>query len=426
MDLLELDKPSLPFSQRILTEESIFVTIVTFAWFSWLDALGLWIWILRPPVHLFPFDDLFVGLAVTVALTVALHRGKFRSRQCKLVTFLYIVIANLLLIHGGAAVNVFFLMSYTPIVIVSMLLGVWQGVLYSIVQGALFVLSFAASLKKMPRDWAVQIYGIVFSDILGYIIVAILFGILGLAIRSLEASRREIQEKNEELLRLRLRQERQQIARDVHSSAIQKLYVAQMKAEQATRAAENTDKLLVDIARLVKEAISQLRKLVLERNARQGNDGFVALLETAIKEIDSMADQGAQLEISPSVYQADLVGDISPDTATGALEIAREAVINAVKHAEASQLRVNVAIRDQMLKIVVQDNGKGFPAKNLFAFPLRRNFGLYDMQRRCRELGGKFQISSEPGRGTCVEIALPLSGAPSAQPSPLSTETFGS
>ena len=102
---------------------------------------------------------------------------------------------------------------------------------------------------------------------------------------------------------------------------------------------------------------------------------------------------------------------------TSRAEIAKEAIINAAKHAQASQLRVNATIQDHKLRIVVQDNGKGFTIKNPFTFTVRRNFGLYDMRRRCQELGGKLEISSEPGQGTCVNVLLPLSRPQTAQPS---------
>ncbi|MGE5576407.1 MAG: sensor histidine kinase [Syntrophothermus sp.] len=433
---MDSDKPSLPFSQRILTQESIFVTIVAVAWLGWFDAFALWIGILRPPGHFFPHDALIFGFVITLALTISISRGGLRTRLSKLVTAFYIVGANALLFHGGGVVNIFYPMSLTPVIIISTLLGIRRGILYAVAQGAVFVLAILPTLENDIPDGLAKAYGIAFSDFFWYIIAAILFGILGLAVRGLDASRKEIEGKNEELFRLRLRQERQQIARDVHSSAIQKLYVAQMKVEQAAKSMaganrdkmdkdslENVKKLLADTTRLVKEAVSQLRTLVLERHAWQGNEGFVALLEAAAKEVYSMSGQTTQLRISPSVYQADRVGDFSPEIVTGALEITKEAIINAVKHAEASQLQVTASIQDRMLRIVIQDNGKGFTVKNLFTFTMRRNFGLYDMRQRCQELGGKFRVSSEPGQGTCVDVLLPLSRPHTEHPSRRHTST---
>ncbi len=430
---MDSDKPSLPFSQRILTQESIFVTIVAVAWLGWFDAFALWIGILRPPGYFFPHDALIFGFVITLALTISISRGGLRTRLSKLVTAFYIVGANALLFHGGGVVNIFYPMSLTPVIIISTLFGIRRGILYAVAQGAVFVLAILPTLENDIPDGLAKAYGIAFSDFFWYITAAILFGILGLAVRGLDASRKEIEKKNGELLRLRLRQERQQIARDIHSSAIQKLYVAQMKAEHAAKSmagtnqdddadkktVEDTEKeeLLADITRLVKEAISQLRTLVIERHTREGNEGFITLLEATIKEIDSMVGRTTQLQISPSVYHADRVGDFSPEIVTGALEVTKEAVINAAKHAEASQLCVNVTTQDRMLKIIIQDNGKGFTTKSLFTFTMQKNFGLYDMRRRCQELGGKFQISSEPGQGTCIDVLLPLSGPQTAQPS---------
>lgn len=446
---LDLEKPSLPLSQRVLTQESIHVAIVTIAWFSWLNAVVLWIGILKPTAHFFPFDDLFLGFIITLGLTIAVKKRCLHGGFCKLTTIFYIVIVNWLLFHGGGVVNIFYPMSFTPIIIISTLFGIKQGILYSLAQGVVLIFTLTPALKaNTPGTGLAEGYGIAFSNVVGYFMVATLFGILGLAVRGLAASRKEIEEKNEELLRFHLKQERQQIARDVHGSAIQKLYVAQMKAEQAAKSMSGLNEaianmhlsdiadfdknpgkdieiLLANVTGLVKEAISQLRALVLERDANHGGEGFTTLIEAAIKEIDSMTGQTTRLEISPSVYLADRVGNISPEIITGTLEIMKEAIINAAKHAEASQLKVNASIEDQGLRIVVQDNGKGFTVKNLFAFTVRRNFGLYDMRRRCQELGGKFRITSEPGQGTCVDVLLPLSRPQPAQPSPFYTETLG-
>jgi ligand-binding sensor domain-containing protein/signal transduction histidine kinase len=81
-----------------------------------------------------------------------------------------------------------------------------------------------------------------------------------------------------------------------------------------------------------------------------------------------------------------------------------EAVTNAMKHAEASEVLLRFAVQGENLVIRVEDNGKGFDptvARD------GRN-GLVNMRRRCRELGGECVIESTAGNGAAVQLMLPL------------------
>lgn len=79
----------------------------------------------------------------------------------------------------------------------------------------------------------------------------------------------------------------------------------------------------------------------------------------------------------------------------------QEAVNNAVKYAEATEISVKVADQKTQFKIEIKDNGKGFDTENTEA-----GNGLYNMKKRIEEVGGKWKITSAPGKGTDVQIAL--------------------
>jgi len=86
--------------------------------------------------------------------------------------------------------------------------------------------------------------------------------------------------------------------------------------------------------------------------------------------------------------------------------IVREAVNNAVKHAQATVVRLRVAIRGDSMTISVEDDGQGFdptqPADD------GRHSGLANIRRRADDIGGMLTITSRPGGGTRVEITAPL------------------
>ena len=78
------------------------------------------------------------------------------------------------------------------------------------------------------------------------------------------------------------------------------------------------------------------------------------------------------------------------------------------KHAEASEVRIDMAIAMPALRIAIADNGKGFdPA----AVRPGRN-GLGNMCQRLAEIGGHCEISSQPGAGTRVEMEITLKPGP--------------
>jgi len=82
----------------------------------------------------------------------------------------------------------------------------------------------------------------------------------------------------------------------------------------------------------------------------------------------------------------------------------KETLNNAVKHSEATELRLQIQWQGPRLVVVVQDNGKGFDQP---AVKSGRN-GLTNMAQRLSELGGSYHILSQPGQGCRVEFAIPL------------------
>jgi hypothetical protein len=82
----------------------------------------------------------------------------------------------------------------------------------------------------------------------------------------------------------------------------------------------------------------------------------------------------------------------------------KETLNNAVKHSEATELRLQIQWQSQRLMVVVQDNGKGFDRN---AVKPGRN-GLANMAERLHELGGNCVIVSQPGKGCRVEFNIPL------------------
>jgi signal transduction histidine kinase len=86
------------------------------------------------------------------------------------------------------------------------------------------------------------------------------------------------------------------------------------------------------------------------------------------------------------------------------LRIGQEAIANALKHSQATEIRVTLDFDTGRVELSVHDNGRGFDPSS----PLRPGgLGLRGMQERSARVGGSFTVSSAPGQGTRVTIQVP-------------------
>jgi signal transduction histidine kinase len=81
--------------------------------------------------------------------------------------------------------------------------------------------------------------------------------------------------------------------------------------------------------------------------------------------------------------------------------VVSETLTNAAKHAEASRARVDVDVGDGMLRLSVDDDGRGGADPN-------QGSGLVGLRDRVEALGGSISVQSPPGEGTSVRVELPL------------------
>jgi len=113
----------------------------------------------------------------------------------------------------------------------------------------------------------------------------------------------------------------------------------------------------------------------------------------------------------PATFQVDpgaMHDDI--DASTDIVQIVRESLNNVRKHSGASRVAVSVARRNDLLQIDVEDDGRGFAFAGSFDLDdleLLR-MGPQSIQRRVRSLDGSMVLTSRPGQGSQLRIALPL------------------
>jgi signal transduction histidine kinase len=89
------------------------------------------------------------------------------------------------------------------------------------------------------------------------------------------------------------------------------------------------------------------------------------------------------------------------------LRLAQEAVTNAVRHARASRIRMELEYRKDALALLVVDDGVGFDVSAVESAPAT-HWGLSSMRERAAQIGAQCRIESRPGGGTSVHIFTPF------------------
>jgi signal transduction histidine kinase len=109
------------------------------------------------------------------------------------------------------------------------------------------------------------------------------------------------------------------------------------------------------------------------------------------------------LELAPDLA-LDLEEALTAEATANVLYIAREAISNVLRHARASRVAIRLARAGDQLVLTIRDNGQGF---NPGRTGRRSGDGLRNMAERTGALGGKLEVTSNPGQGTQVDLRFP-------------------
>jgi signal transduction histidine kinase len=197
--------------------------------------------------------------------------------------------------------------------------------------------------------------------------------------------------------------ERNRLARELHDALTQTLFSLRLTVEAAASVLPaDPDRAAVELgsARALLDAtFAELRELVFElRPPALERDG---LASTVAKHLD-VVGRAHGLRVS-----ATATGDerLDPAVEREVFRVVQEAIANAVRHARASTLEVELAFTGEGVTATVRDDGVGFdPAARAIR---SRHLGLTSMRERTVALGGALTVESAPGRGTTVRVEVP-------------------
>ncbi|MBI3300826.1 MAG: sensor histidine kinase [Deltaproteobacteria bacterium] len=159
---------------------------------------------------------------------------------------------------------------------------------------------------------------------------------------------------------------------------------------------------LQETARLVEEATQATRALSAALRSDALNWGSLGLEDTLTEYAAELA-QRSGLPISFSSHLT-TPEEICPETASHIYHIVQEALLNAVRHAVAARVTVELRHTEQELVVSVTDDGKGF---KVAAVSELQALGLAELRERAGLIGGRLEVRSAPGAGTIVRLYVP-------------------
>ena len=199
-------------------------------------------------------------------------------------------------------------------------------------------------------------------------------------------------------------EERTRIAREMHDGVAQILGYLNLEMQTLESLLQHGDDAtaLAEIGKAkqsIKLAHEDVRENILSlRTTLAGENGLIPALEEYISEF------GVQTGIETRLT-CDLEGapHLSPVAEAQLVRILQEALANVRKHAQASQVQVNLARHDHTLCTTITDDGIGFTS-----VPAHGHYGLVTMRERAKEANGGLTVTSRENEGTQVKLWLPL------------------
>ncbi len=208
---------------------------------------------------------------------------------------------------------------------------------------------------------------------------------------------------------------RHQLARDLHDGPAQILSLIIMNVDVTRRLLDRERyetvrselDLLEDLGRQanreVRTLLFELRPIILESR------GLLPALRSYHEQLSKTISGQIHLEIE------ELPFDLKDKIANNVFSIMQEALNNTRKHAAAQNIWMRVRTADKLLYCEIEDDGKGFNINNVReSYDDRGSFGLLNMRERAEMISGRLTLTSPSprlGRGTLVQIEIPLQGA---------------
>ncbi|QED49616.1 sensor histidine kinase [Cytobacillus dafuensis] len=200
-------------------------------------------------------------------------------------------------------------------------------------------------------------------------------------------------------------EERKRLSREIHDGPAQMMANVMMRSDLVERVykergGDEALKEIRDLKKMVRSALYEVRRIIYDLRPMALDD--LGLVPTLRKYLQTTEEYHKTIKINftnlkeekrlPAKYEVAL------------FRLIQESVQNALKHAEASEIKVGLEIDPSKVVVVIKDDGKGFDIQE----KKKNSFGIMGMRERVELLEGQLSIDSKAGKGTIVIIQVPI------------------
>ncbi|WP_226038036.1 sensor histidine kinase [Aquibacillus saliphilus] len=199
-------------------------------------------------------------------------------------------------------------------------------------------------------------------------------------------------------------EERQRLARDLHDAVSQQLFALTMMSQASIRLFDKNPNAakeqMKEISATALKAQTEMRALLLHlRPVDLSGEPLQMGIHNLIEELK----QKCQIDFNLHIEE---IRELSETGEEHLFRIVQESLSNILRHADATEVTVELVKRSEELFVHIADNGKGFDIENNQEKKI--SYGLKTMKERSEEIGGTFAIRSKQGEGTHLDIRIPL------------------
>jgi signal transduction histidine kinase len=203
----------------------------------------------------------------------------------------------------------------------------------------------------------------------------------------------------ERLRRVAVVEDRARIARDLHDGIIQDLFAAGLTLQALSIRVEDeaTAASLSDAVHRLDDVIGSLRGFIFDlQPTTWGERTLVDRVTELVTQVSEPHDTEVTVRYDPELH------DEATRATEHALHVVREALSNALRHADADHIDVELTRSTDGILVIVSDNGRGFDPDSVV-----EGMGLRNLRGRAHDVGGAIAIETSPGQGTSVRVTLP-------------------
>jgi signal transduction histidine kinase len=160
---------------------------------------------------------------------------------------------------------------------------------------------------------------------------------------------------------------------------------------------------IANAKRLVENSVTAVHQFARDLRPTVLDDfGLIPALHAYTKDLSTRKKIAIHLTVFAGVEA------LAGDKRTVLFRVAQEALTNVTRHAEATQIKINITDISGVVRMEISDNGKSFPVEKILLANNPQRLGLIGMKERVEMVGGNLTIKSTPGKGTTVRAEIPF------------------